>query len=152
MYKSIARGKPCFISLSETTGLPNVPLSITRASEVSYNVCNHRMVAEGKPKATIALYRNPLSTRSWAPAKSRPIIAPGLVKTLLRFLQLLLLLGGCSVFPSSSPVGWTDAFSKDSFRIFGEIEEHCFFVKLDKQNWKRDMNRWKWRRNILDWW
>ena len=66
MYKSIASVQPCLIPLSKTTGLPNVPLSITRASEVSYSVCTHRMVAGGKPKATIALYRNPLSTRSYA--------------------------------------------------------------------------------------
>ena len=29
----------------------------------------------GKPKTTFALYRNPLSTRSYVPAKSRPIMA-----------------------------------------------------------------------------
>ena len=48
--KSIARGQPCLISLSKTIGLPNVPLSISQASEVSYSVCTHRMVAGGNRK------------------------------------------------------------------------------------------------------
>ena len=46
-----------------------------RDSEVSYSVCTHRTIAVGKPKATIALYRNPMLKRSYAPEKSRPIMA-----------------------------------------------------------------------------
>ena len=63
----------------------HLTLSITRATDVSYSVCIQRRVAVGKPKHSIALYRKPLSTLSYAPAKSRPMtaarggIAPGVL-------------------------------------------------------------------------